>query len=110
MRNAVEAVIALCLSLSPHGFTASELARQVQVLSNQGESDYGARRASYDLNKLRGKNSVRRIGQTRRCESTSAPVTFRSSYLTCPSLFVPYPIELLGWQFAFFNPVSYCPR
>ncbi len=41
MRWVVEAVIALCLSLSPHGFTASELARQVRVLSNQGESEYG---------------------------------------------------------------------
>jgi hypothetical protein len=27
MRSVIEAVIALCLSLSPHGFTASELAR-----------------------------------------------------------------------------------
>jgi hypothetical protein len=71
MRSVVEAVIALCLSLSPHGFTASELARQVHVLSNQGESEYGARRAAYDLKKLRGKNIVRRIGQTRRYESTS---------------------------------------
>jgi hypothetical protein len=71
MRYVVEAVIALCLSLSPHGFTASELARQVHMLSNQGESEYGARRAAYDLKKLRGKNIVRRIGQTRRYESTS---------------------------------------
>ena len=55
MRWVVEAVIALCLSLSPHGFTASELARQVRVLSNQGESEYGARRVAYDLRKLRGK-------------------------------------------------------
>jgi hypothetical protein len=42
MRWVVEAVIAL--SLSAHGFTASELARRVRLLSNQGESDYGARR------------------------------------------------------------------
>ena len=72
MRWVVEAVIALCLSLSPHGFTASELARQVRVLSNQGESEYGARRAAYDLKKLRGKEIVRRIGQTRRFQSTSS--------------------------------------
>ena len=38
MRWVVEAVIALCLSLSPHGFTASELAREVRVLSNQSTS------------------------------------------------------------------------
>jgi hypothetical protein len=31
MRWVVDAVIALRLSLSPHGFTASELARQVRV-------------------------------------------------------------------------------
>jgi hypothetical protein len=72
MRWVVEAVIALCLSLSPHGFTASELARQVRMLSNQGESEYGARRAAYDLKKLRGKKIVRRIGQTRRYQSTSS--------------------------------------
>ena len=39
------------------------------MLSNQIESEYGARRAAYDLKKLRGKQIVRRIGQTRRYES-----------------------------------------
>jgi hypothetical protein len=67
MRWVVEAVIAL--SASPHGFTASELARQVHVLSQQRESEYGARRAAYDLKKLRGKKIVRRIDQPRRYES-----------------------------------------
>ena len=70
MRWVVEAVIALWVSLSPDGFTASQLARQVRLLSNQGESEYGARRAAYDLKKLRGKEIVRRIGQTRRYQST----------------------------------------
>ncbi len=67
MCSVVEAVIAL--SPSPDGFTASALARQVQVLRKQSESEYGARRAAYDLKKLRGKEIVRRIGQTRRYES-----------------------------------------
>jgi hypothetical protein len=67
MRWVVEAVIAL--SPSPHGFTASQLAGQVQALSKQRPSDYGARRAAYDLKKLRGKKIVRRIGRTRRYES-----------------------------------------
>jgi hypothetical protein len=67
MRWVIEAVIAL--SPSPGGFTASELARQVRVLGKQNESEYGARRAAYDLKKLRGKDVVRRIGQTRRYES-----------------------------------------
>ena len=67
MRWVVEAVIAL--SPSPGGFTASALASQVRALSKQSESEYGARRAAYDLKKLRGKKIVRRIGQTRRYES-----------------------------------------
>jgi hypothetical protein len=67
MRRVVEAVIAL--SPSPNGFTASQLAGQVQALSKQSPSDYGARRAAYDLKKLRGKKIVRRIGRTRRYES-----------------------------------------
>ena len=53
MRWVVEPLIAL--SPSPGGFTASELARQVQVLSKQSETEYGARRAAYELKKLRGK-------------------------------------------------------
>jgi len=67
MRWVVEAVIAL--SPSPSGFTASDLASQVRVFSKQSESDYGARRAAYDLKRLRSKKIVRRIGQTRRYES-----------------------------------------
>jgi hypothetical protein len=67
MRWVVEAVIAL--SPSPGGFTASDLASQVRVFSKQSESEYGARRAAYDLKKLRGKKIVRRIGQTHRYES-----------------------------------------
>jgi DNA-binding transcriptional ArsR family regulator len=72
MRWVVEALIALCVSLSAQGFTASELSRRVRLLSNQAESDYGPRRAAYDLKKLRAKNIVQRIGQTRRYESTSS--------------------------------------
>ena len=72
MRWVVEALIALSVSPSPLAFTASELARQVRILSNQAESDYGPRRAAYDLKKLRAKNIVQRIGQTRRYESTAS--------------------------------------
>ena len=71
MRWVIEAVIALAESPSGQGFTASELARQVRLLSNQGQSDYGPRRAAYDLKKLRAKNIVRRIRQTRRYQPTS---------------------------------------
>jgi len=73
MRWVVEALIALCVSSSEaRGFTASHLARQVRLLSNQAESEYGPRRATYDLKKLRAKNIVQRIGQTRRYESSAS--------------------------------------
>jgi hypothetical protein len=71
MRWVVETLVALGVSPSAQGFTASELARQVRLLSNQSESDYGARRAAYDLKKLRAKQILRRVAQTRRYESTA---------------------------------------
>jgi hypothetical protein len=64
MRLVVQAVIAL--SASPDGFTASQLAARVRALGKQSQSQYGPCRAAYDLKKLRGKQLVRRIGQTRR--------------------------------------------
>ena len=66
MRWVIEALIVL--SPAPGGFTASELACQVRALGKQSESEYGPRRAAYDLKKLRGKKIVQRIGQTRRYE------------------------------------------
>jgi hypothetical protein len=66
MHWVVQALIAL--SASPDGFTASELAAQVCTLSKQSQFQYGPRRAAYDLKKLRGKQIVRRVGQTRRYE------------------------------------------
>jgi hypothetical protein len=66
MRRVAEAVLAL--SASPAGFTASGLARQVRSRSGQPESQYGVRRAAYDLKKLRGKAMVRKIGNSRRYE------------------------------------------
>jgi len=67
MRWVAEAMIAL--APSPGGFTASQLATQVRVLSKQSESEYDARRAAYDLKKLRAKQIVRRIDKTRRYET-----------------------------------------
>jgi hypothetical protein len=67
MRWVIEAIIAL--SPSSDGFTASELANQVRALGKQSASEYSARRAAYDLKKLRGKKIVRRIGKTRRYQS-----------------------------------------
>jgi len=67
MRCVIEALITL--SPSPDGFRASDLANQVQTLGKQSASEYDARRAAYDLKKLRGKKIVRRIGKTHRYES-----------------------------------------
>ena len=67
MRWVAQAVLAL--SPSPHGFTASQLAEQVQRVSQWNQSQYGPRRASYDLKKLRGKQIVSRIGKTARYEA-----------------------------------------
>jgi hypothetical protein len=66
MRRVAEAVLAL--SASPVGFTASGLAGQVHTMTGQPESGYGARRAAYDIKKLRAKGMVRRIGKSRRYE------------------------------------------
>src|SRR5262249_35795805 len=55
-RWVVEALIALGVSPSARGFTASELARQVRLLSNQTESDYGPRRAAYECQEHRPAN------------------------------------------------------
>jgi hypothetical protein len=61
----------LALAPTPRGFTASDLAHQVQRLSGQPVSAYGPRRAAYDLKKFRAKQLVRRIDSTRRYEVVS---------------------------------------
>jgi hypothetical protein len=65
-----EAVVAL--SPSAGGFTASELASLIRALGKLNQSEYDARRAAYDLKKLRGKQIVSRIGKTRRYETVAA--------------------------------------
>jgi hypothetical protein len=64
MHAVVRAVTAL--SASSDGFTASQLAAHVRTLGKHNLSQYGPCRAAYDLKKLRGKQIVCRIGQTRR--------------------------------------------
>jgi len=66
MRQVADAVLAL--SSSPTGFTASDLAEKVRAMSGEPASEYGARRAAYDIKKLRGKDMVRKIGASRRYE------------------------------------------
>jgi hypothetical protein len=66
MRRVAEAVLAL--SPTPAGFTASDLARPVRASGGQPDSEYGRRRAAYDIQKLRAKGMVRKIGKSRRYE------------------------------------------
>lgn len=66
MRTVVEAMVAL--ATSPTGFSASELAVQVRELTAESESEYGPRRAAYDIKKLRGKGLVVKRGNSRRYE------------------------------------------
>jgi hypothetical protein len=89
MRWVVEAVIALCLSLS-QGFTASELARQVRMFSNQAEGQYDARRAAYDLKKLLPAGSLSRSSPSWCLERghtgpEMAPILPTSRHRTTPS-------------------------
>jgi hypothetical protein len=66
MRRVAEAVLAL--SAAPAGFSASDLVRQVHSMSGPAQSEYGPRRAAYDIKKLRAKDMVRKIGRSRRYE------------------------------------------
>jgi len=68
MRHVVQAIVAL--SPSPKGFAASQLADKVRSLTGQAQSEYGPRRAAYDLKKLRAKQLARRIESTHRYEAT----------------------------------------
>jgi hypothetical protein len=52
IRWVVDAVITL--SSSPTGFTASQLACHVQLLSNQGQSDYGVRQRQLPASRVQG--------------------------------------------------------
>ena len=66
MRAVAAAVTAL--AARPRGFTASQLAAEVQ---SRGQAEYGPRRAAYDLKKLRAKQLVRKIERTRRYQATA---------------------------------------
>jgi len=64
MRAVAEAVIAL--AAKPEGFSAANLAERVRAQQGRAMSSYAARKAAYDLRKLRGKSLVEQIGKTRR--------------------------------------------
>jgi len=64
MRRVADAMLAL--SSSPTGFTASDLAQKARAMSGETDSTYGARRAAYDIKKLRAKGMVQKIGASHR--------------------------------------------
>jgi len=59
----------IALAPTPQGFRSSDVAEKVQAIIGDDETKYTARKAAYDLKKLRGKNIVRRIGKSRRYET-----------------------------------------
>lgn len=63
LRAVAQAVIAL--APQPEGFTAEQLATRVRTQQGRSMSQYNARKAAYDLRKLRGKALVQRIARTR---------------------------------------------
>jgi hypothetical protein len=64
MRAVMAGVIAL--APTPNGFTVSQLARQVRTILGLEADQYLPRHASYDLKKLRGKQWVYKIENSRR--------------------------------------------
>ena len=68
MRAVMEGVIAL--STHPRGFTVSALAERVKEIFGSSVAQYHCRQASYDLKKLRGKDLVRRIKNSRSYEAS----------------------------------------
>jgi hypothetical protein len=57
---------ALSLACSHDGFTARQFAATVQSMRCPTDPDYDARRAAYDLKKLRGKNLLSKLSDSRR--------------------------------------------
>jgi hypothetical protein len=57
---------ALALACAPDGFTAGQLAQAVQSMPGPAHSTYDTRRAAYDLKKLRGKDLVSKLDNSRR--------------------------------------------
>lgn len=66
MRTVMHALLAL--APAPGGFSAGELAAKVRQLGGSTMASYDARRAAYDLKKLRGKQLVGRIDRSHRYE------------------------------------------
>jgi hypothetical protein len=55
----------MTLALAPQGSTGGDLARKVQEMGGRAMRDDDARRAAYDVKKLRGKNLVAKLDRSR---------------------------------------------
>jgi hypothetical protein len=79
MRAVLEAIVSL--SLSPNGFTVSDLATKVQDILGLAQPAYQPRHASYDLKKFRAKTWVQKIGKSRRYQVPAAGLQLMSALL-----------------------------
>jgi hypothetical protein len=79
IRAVMEAVIAL--SINQRGFSASQLAEKVREILKLSEEEYSPRQAAYDLKKLRGKQLVERIENSRRYQPTQQGLKAMNAFL-----------------------------
>ena len=80
LRTVLQAVIAL--APFPTGFTASQLADKVRYFMGWDDTQYRPRQAAYDLRKLRGKQWVEKIGNSRRYQPLLAGLKIMAALLT----------------------------
>lgn len=70
MRAVLQAVLAL--APTPNGFAASDLAAKVRGILGDSAPHYAARHAAYDLKKLRAKQLVQKLGNSRKYAPTTS--------------------------------------
>ena len=70
MRAVLQAVLAL--APTPDGFAASDLAAKVREILGDAAAHYAARHAAYDLKKLRAKQLVQKLGNSRKYAPTAS--------------------------------------
>ena len=70
IRTVLQAVLAL--APSPNGFAAADLAAKVRQIAGPAAVHYAARQAAYDLKKLRAKQLVQKLGNSRKYAPTAS--------------------------------------
>lgn len=96
MRLVAQAVLAL--SAAPAGFSSSDLAQQVHSTTGKPESEYGVRRAAYDIKKLRAKGMVRKIGKSRRYEPVPGGLRSLTALLVLREKIIQPLLAATGWS------------